>query len=109
MHSIFLLLSTAVLAACAISSGVVEVEGGTYLVSARAVEAPAATAIAKTVVYEDARKYCAAKGARMYLVDAKARPAEQRAAGAFVNLARDAAATESAAAGKADLRFRCEQ
>jgi hypothetical protein len=44
------------------TSGVMEAEDGTYLISAHAAPIRGGTAGANAVAYEDAQKFCAAKG-----------------------------------------------
>lgn len=97
------------LSACATTSGVMEAEGGTYLISARAAPARGGTAGANAIAYEEAQKFCAAKGARAIVVDAKERDVYQSSAGASWGPSGGSAGGGTFAAGSANLRFKCEK
>jgi hypothetical protein len=93
------------LAGCATSSGVMEAEGGTYLISARAAAIRGGTAGANALAYEEAQKFCAPKGGRAIVVDAKERDIYQSSRAASGGNA----AGGTFAAGNANLRFKCEK
>jgi len=97
------------IAGCATTSGVMEAEGGTYIISARAAPARGGTAGANAVAYEEAQKFCAAKGSRAVLVDAKERDVYQSAGGASWNSYGGSAGGGTFAAGSATIRFKCVQ
>ena len=97
------------LSACATTSGVMEAEGGTYLISARAAPARGGTAGANAVAYEEAQKFCAAKGSRAVVIDAKERDVYQSSAGASWGPSGGSAGGGTFAAGSANLRFKCEK
>jgi hypothetical protein len=100
-------VTSAVLAGCAWTSGVMEAEGGTYLISGSAAPARGGTAGANAVAYEEAQKFCAAKGGRAVVIVAKERDAYQSAAGASWGPSGGSAAGGTFAAGRAMLHFRC--
>ena len=102
-------IAFALLTGCATSSGVMEAEGGTYLISARAAPARGGTAGANAYAYEEAKKFCAEKGGRPIVVEAKERDVYQSSAAASVNASGGSAAGGTFAAGNANLRFRCEK
>jgi len=97
------------LAGCATTSGVMEAEGGTYLISARAAPARGGTAGANAIAYEEAQKFCAAKGGRAIVMDARERDVYQSSGGASWNRSGGGAAGGTFAAGSAILRFKCEK
>lgn len=97
------------LAGCATTSGVMEAEGGTYLISARAAPARGGTAGANALAYEEAQKFCAGKGGRAIVVDAKERDVYQSSAGGSFNAAGGGFGSGTFAAGNANLRFKCEK
>lgn len=97
-----------VLAACATTSGVMEAEGGTYIISARAAPARGGTAGANAIAYDEAQKFCAKKNARAIVVTADERDVYQSASGASFTRAGGSASSATFAAGNANLRFRCE-
>jgi nitrous oxide reductase accessory protein NosL len=96
------------LTACATTSGVMEAEGGTYIISARAAPARGGTAGANAIAYEEAQKFCAAKGGRAIVVDARERDVYQSSAGASWSAYGGSAGGGTFAAGTVNLRFRCE-
>ena len=102
-------LLLASLTACATTSGVMEAEGGTYIISARAAPARGGTAGANAIAYEEAQKFCATKDGRAVVVDAKERDVYQSTAGASWNAYGGSAGGGTFAAGNANLRFRCEK
>src|SRR5689334_8847651 len=93
--------------ACATTSGVMEAENGTYMISARAGALRGGTAGANAAAYDEAQKFCAARGARAVVIDAKDRDVYQSAGSAGVGASGGTAGTVTAAAGNANLRFRC--
>lgn len=95
--------------ACATTSGVMEAEGGTYIISARAAPVRGGTAGANAIAYEEAQKFCNAKGGRAVVVDARERDVYQSAAGASWSAHGGGAGGGTFAAGNATLRFRCEK
>ena len=97
------------LSACATTSGVMEAEGGTYIISGRAAPIRGGTAGANAIAYEEAQKFCAAKGARAIVIDARERDIYQSAAGASWNSYGGGAGGGTLAAGNAILRFKCEK
>lgn len=96
-------------AGCATTSGVMEAEGGTYLISARAAPARGGTAGANAIAYEEAQKFCATKGGRAIVIDAKERDVYQSAAAVSVSPSGGGGGGGTFAAGSANLRFRCEK
>ena len=94
---------------CATTSGVMEAEGGTYIISARAAPVRGGSAGATAVAYEEAQKFCAAKGGRAVLVDAGERDVYQSAGGANWNASRGSAGVATFAAGSSIIRFKCEK
>jgi hypothetical protein len=97
------------IASCATTSGVMEAEGGTYIISARAASVRGGTAGANAIAYGEAQKFCAAKGGRAVVVDARERDVYQSAAGASWNAYGGSAGGGTFAAGSITLRFRCEK
>jgi nitrous oxide reductase accessory protein NosL len=96
-----------VLAGCVTTSSVMEAEGGTYMISARAAPAAGGTSGANKAAYEEAQKFCATKGGRAVVVDARERDVYQGAAGSSWTPTGGSAGGGFAAAGNANLRFRC--
>ena len=86
-----------------------EAEGGTYLISARAAPARGGTAGANTLAYEEAQKFCATKGGRPIVIDAKERDVYQSAGAVSVTPSGGGGGGGTFAAGNANLRFRCEK
>ena len=97
------------LAGCATTSGVMEAEGGTYLISARAAPARGGTTGANALAYEEAQKFCATKAGRAIVVDAKERDVYQSSATATWNSSGGSAGGGTFAAGNATLKFKCER
>lgn len=106
---VFVTALSLLIAACAYTSGVMEAEGGTYIISARAAPARGGTAGANAVAYEEAQKFCAAKGSRAIVVTANERDVYQSGGGASWNTYGGSAGGATFAAGSAILRFRCEK
>lgn len=102
-------LAAMCLSSCATTSGVMEAEGGTYIISARAAPIRGGTAGANAVAYEEAQKFCAAKGARAVVISAQERDVYQSATGASWNSYGGGAGGGTFAAGNANLHFRCEK
>ena len=97
----------ALLPGCAMTSGVMEAEDGTYLISARAAPIRGGTAGANSVAYAEAQKFCVATGKRAAVVTAQERDVYQSSAGAAWNASGGFAGGGAFAAGNANLRFRC--
>jgi len=102
-------VTLSLVAGCATTSGVMEAEGGTYIISARAAPARGGAAGANAVAYDEAQKFCATKSGRAVLVDAKERDVYQSAAGASWNSYGGSAGGGAFAAGSATIRFKCVQ
>ena len=102
-----LVLAVLLLIGCATTSGVMEAEGGTYIISARAAPIRGGTAGANAVAYDDAQKFCAAKGMRAIVITAQERDVYQSSVGASWNAYGGSAGGGTFAAGNANLRFRC--
>lgn len=94
---------------CATSSGVMEAENGTYLISARAAPARGGTAGANALAYEEAQKFCSVKGARAVVVTAAERDVYQSAVTGSVTPRGGSFGGGTFAGGNANLRFRCEK
>ena len=109
MRTGFILLGALLLTSCATTSGVMEAEGGTYIISARAAPARGGTAGANALAYEEAQKFCAGKGGRAIVVDAKERDVYQSSAAASWSASGGSAGGGTFAAGNANLRFKCEK
>jgi hypothetical protein len=97
----------AILAGYAMTSGVMEAEGGTYLISARAAPIRGGAAGANAVAHKEAQKFCATKGKRAVIVTAQERDVYQSSAGASWSASGGFAGGGIFAAGNANLRFRC--
>ena len=100
-------LAAIFLSSCATTSGVMEAEGGTYLISAHASAVRGGTAGANAIAYEEAQKFCAEKGARAIVIGAQERDVYQSAVGASWSSNGGSAGGGTFAAGNADLHFRC--
>lgn len=110
MNSIVLaIVSMGLLVGCAATSGVMELEGGAYMISARAAPARGGTAGANAVAYEEAQKFCVGKDGRAVLVDAKERDVYQSAVGASWNSYGGSAGGGTFAAGSVTILFKCVQ
>jgi hypothetical protein len=59
---VHVILAAALLAGCTTTSGVMEAEDGTYLISARAAPIRGGTVGANSVAYKDAQTFCATSG-----------------------------------------------
>jgi hypothetical protein len=92
---------------CAMTSGVMEAEDGTYLISARAAPIRGGTAGANAVAYQDAQKFCAGQAKRAVVVTAAERDVYQSSFGASWGASGGSAGGGTFAAGNANLRFRC--
>jgi hypothetical protein len=95
------------LAGCTRTSGVMEGENGTYLISARAAPAAGGTAGANQAAYEEAQKFCATKGARAIVITSAERDTYQSFGSATANAYGGSASSSTSAAGNASIRFRC--
>lgn len=93
--------------ACATTSGVMEAEGGTYLISARAAPARGGTAGASEIAYKGAQEFCAKQGRRAIVVQANERDVYQGGSAASWGPSGGAASGGVFAAGSVNLRFRC--
>lgn len=102
-------LAALLLSACATTSGVMEAEDGTYIISAAAAPARGGTAGANAVAYEEVQQFCATKGGRAVVVDAAERDVYQGAASGTWNAQGGSVGGGVFAAGKANLRFRCKK
>jgi hypothetical protein len=104
-----LALATALLAvsACAVTSHVMEAENGTYLIAGYAAPARGGAAGATDVAYTDAQKFCVGKGQRAIVLTAQDRDVYQGAAGGSWNQYGGGVFSGVAAAGHADLHFKC--
>lgn len=102
-------LATAIilLAGCAKTSGLMEAEDGTYLISAHAAPIRGGATGANEVAYDEARKFCEAAGKRAIIVTARERDVYQSSVGAGWNSSGGFAGGGTFAAGNANLRFRC--
>jgi hypothetical protein len=92
------------LCGCATTSGVMEAEGGTYLISARAAPARGGTAGATAIAHSEAEKFCAAKGQRTIVLTANERDVYQSA----WSVSGGSGGGGTFAAGSANLHFKCE-
>lgn len=102
-----LLVTLALLAGCAMTSGAMEAENGTYLISAHAAPIRGGATGANAVAYEDAQKFCAAKGKHAIVLTAQERDVYQGSSAASWNSGGGFAGAGIFAAGNANLRFRC--
>jgi hypothetical protein len=102
-----LLAGFVLLSGCAMSSGVMEAEGGTYLISARAAPVRGGAAGANQVAYEDAQKFCAGKGMRAIVLTDQERDVYQGSTGSAWNASGGFSSGAMAAAGNANLHFKC--
>ena len=105
--SAWALVAMVLLSGCAMTSGVMEAEGGTYLISAHAAPVRGGTAGANAVAYSDAQKFCADQGKHAVVVTAAERDVYQSSFGGGWNINGGSFGGGSFAAGRADLRFRC--
>lgn len=93
------------LTGCTTTSGVMEAEGGVYLISGSAAPAAGGAAGAQKVAHEEAMAFCAKKGRRAVVLDARDRDVYQSSFGASGGTA----AGGTYAAGRANLAFRCAE
>jgi hypothetical protein len=102
-------LATAIilLAGCAKTSGVMEAEDGTYIISAHASPIRGGATGANEVAYDEAQKFCEAGGKRAIIVTAQERDVYQSSFGAGWNSSGGFASGGTRTAGNANLRFRC--
>ena len=101
------LITLVLLPGCATTSGVMEAQDGTYLISAHAAAIRGGATGANGVAYNDAQKFCAAKGARAVVMTAQERDVYQSSAATSWNTSGGFASGGTFAAGNANLRFRC--
>jgi hypothetical protein len=59
------------LTGCAMTSGIMEAQDGTYMISARAGQMRGGAAEANALAYEEAQKFCGTTGKRALLVSAQ--------------------------------------
>lgn len=97
----------ALLAGCASTSGVMEMADGSYVISAKAAPARGGTAGANALAYEEAQKFCATANGRAVLVNQQERDVYQGGSVASVNQSGGFGSSGFAAAGAANIRFRC--
>ena len=104
-----LLLSTTVVSGCAMTSGVMDAGGGTYLISAHASAVRGGATGANQIAYEDAQKFCAQKGNGLHaiVVNSQERDVYQSSFGGTVNSNGGSFGGAKVAAGNVNLRFRC--
>jgi len=96
------------LAACATSSGVMEMADGTYIISARAAPARGGTAGANAYAYQEAKEFCAKKGGNAAVIDTQERDVYQSAAGGSWSRSGGSVGGGTFAAGNATIRFICK-
>jgi hypothetical protein len=104
---VVLLAAGAFLVGCATVSEVMEAEGGTYLISARASVLRGSTAGANSLAYEEAQKFCAHKGQRAVVVTASERDVYHSSAAVGWNASGGTGSAYTGASGAVNLRFRC--
>jgi hypothetical protein len=102
------LAAMVLLSGCAMTSGVMEAEGGTYLISARAAPIRGGATGANAVAYNDAQTFCAGNGKHAVVMAAQERDAYQSSMGASWGTTGGFAGGGTFAAGNANLRFRCQ-
>lgn len=107
------------IAGCATTSGVMEMEGGTFTVSSFAAPIRGGAAGAVGVAYEEAKAHCAKSGKRAVVVDQGDRDVYVSAASAYSSGQvtgnansingnyRSGGGGATMAAGKAQVQFRC--
>jgi hypothetical protein len=103
----FLAIGILFLYGCASTSGVMEAENGTYLISAKASPARGGTAGANALAYEEAQKFCATAGGRAVLVNQQERDVYQGGSAASANQYGAFSSSGVAAGGAATINFRC--
>ena len=101
-------IALALLSGCAMTSDVMEAEGGTYLISAHAAPIRGGATGANSVAYNDAQKFCAEKGKRAVVLTAQERDVYQGSMGSAWNTSGGFTSGGIFAAGNASLHFRCE-
>jgi hypothetical protein len=94
------------LAGCSTTSGVMESEGGTYLISARASWELGGTAGANSAAYAEAQRFCAVKALRPIVLNASER--DLSGGGGAITPSGGFFGGQSGMWGNANLRFRCE-
>jgi len=104
-----LLIAAALIAGCAMTSGVMDAGGVTYLISAHASAVRGGATGANQIAYEDAQKFCAQKGAGLHaiVVNSQERDVYQSSFGGTVNANGGSIGGAKVAAGNVNLRFRC--
>ena len=98
------LATLVLLCGCAMTSGVMEAEGGTYLISAHAAPVRGGATGANGLAYDEAQKFCAAKGQHAVVLTAQERDVYQ---GAW-SVSGGSGGGGIFAAGNANLHFKCE-
>jgi len=98
-----------VLSGCAMSSGVMDAGNGTYMISTHASAIRGGATGANSIAYQDAQKYCAAKGngTHAIVVDANERDVYQGSMGGSWGPNGGSIGGGVFAAGNVNLRFRC--
>ena len=115
MRILACLLTALAVTACASTSAVMEAENDTFMISASAAPARGGSTGATNAAYEEAQKFCAARGGRAIVMTAGERDVHQSMVSGFgsgsVNGFGGSAASgfggASLAAGRANLHFRC--
>lgn len=99
----------AALAGCAITSPVMDAGSGVYLISSHASAIRGGATGASSIAYEDAQKYCAAKGGGLHAVvlTENERDVYQSSFGGSFNANGGNFGGASLAAGNVNLRFNC--
>jgi hypothetical protein len=96
------------IAACAMSSPIMEASDGSFIVSARAAPVRGGSTGAQSVAFEEARNFCAKKAARPVLVDGpKERDIYQSSFGGGFDRSGGSFGGGTFAAGASSLHFRC--
>ena len=85
-----------------------EAEDGTYLISAHAAPVRGGAAGASGVAYNDAQKFCEAKGKRAIVLTAQERDVYQGSTSSAWNTSGGFSSGGVFAAGNANLHFKCE-
>ncbi len=99
------------LSGCAMTSGVMDVGNGTYMISAHASAIRGGATGANSIAYEDAHKFCDQKGLGLHpvVVDSNERDVYQSSFGGSFNQSGGSFGGGTFAAGNVNLRFKCEK
>jgi hypothetical protein len=97
------------MAGCAMTSDVMDMGNGIYMISGHASPVRGGATGANRVAYQDAQKFCAEKmaGSHAIVVDANARDVYQGGMGGSWNSSGGSFGGGVFAAGNVDMRFRC--